>query len=83
MSAAARDTSQTMQERIATTHVRDLDVDVDAMAAISNLFRVTNLFRGAAEKRFLDRHELSARSKNAASPSASRTPPTAAASWCS
>ena len=54
-----RDTSKTIQERIATTHVRDLDVDIDAMAAISNIFRVAVMFRNLAEKKFLDAHNLS------------------------
>ncbi len=59
MAAHPRDTSKTIQERIATTHVKDLDVDIDAMAAISNIFRVSVLFRNIAEKRFLDAHKLS------------------------
>lgn len=59
MAATRRDSSQSIQERIATTHVRDLDVDLDAMAAISNVFRVAVLFRSHAEKRFLDAHNLS------------------------
>ena len=48
-----------MQERIATTHVKDLDVDIESMAAISNIFRVSVLFRGRAEKTFLAKHNLS------------------------
>lgn len=59
MPGTSRDTSLTIQERIATTHVRDLDVDLDAMAAISNVFRVAVAFRNQAEKRFLDAHNLS------------------------
>jgi DNA-binding MarR family transcriptional regulator len=59
MARHSRDSSKTIQERIATTHVKDLDVDVDAMAAISNIFRVSVLFRNQAEKKFLDRHNLS------------------------
>ncbi len=59
MAAHVRDTSRTIQERIATTHVKDLDVDIDAMAAISNIFRVSVLFRNLAEKKFLDTHKLS------------------------
>ena len=59
MAKHSRDSSKTIQERIATTHVKDLDVDVDAMAAISNIFRVSVLFRNQAEKKFLDRHNLS------------------------
>ena len=55
----ARDASRTIQERIAATHVRKLDVDVNAMAAISNIFRVAVLFRNTAERRFLHRHHLS------------------------
>lgn len=59
MASHSRDTSRTIQERVATTHVRDLDVDIDAMAAISNVFRVSVLFRNHAEKKFLDAHSLS------------------------
>lgn len=59
MTASARDTSKTIQERIATTHVRSLEVDVDAMAAISNIFRVSVMFRNRAEKQLLDDHNLS------------------------
>ena len=59
MSLPSRDSSKTIQERIATTHVSDLDVDIDAMAAISNVFRVSVLFRNLAEKKFLDAHNLS------------------------
>lgn len=59
MAAHPRDTSKTIQERIATTHVKELEVDVDAMAAISNIFRVSVLFRNLAEKKFLDAHKLS------------------------
>jgi MarR family transcriptional regulator, organic hydroperoxide resistance regulator len=59
MAQHPRDTSKTIQERIATTHVRDLDVDIDAMAAISNVFRVSVLFRNQAEKHLLDHHKLS------------------------
>jgi len=51
--------AQTMQERIAVTHVRDLDIDADAMAVISNVFRVAALFRATAEKRFLNARQLS------------------------
>lgn len=59
MAGNRRDASLTIQERIAATHVCDLDVDLDAMAAISNVFRVALLFRNQAEKRFLDAHGLS------------------------
>ncbi len=59
MPAHPRDSSKTIQERIATTHVKELDVDIDAMAAISNIFRVAVLFRNMAEKKFLDQHKLS------------------------
>jgi DNA-binding MarR family transcriptional regulator len=59
MVSHSRDTSKTIQERIATTHVKDLDVDVDAMAIISKVFRVAVLFRNHAEKRFLDAFNLS------------------------
>jgi len=48
-----------MQERIETTHVKHLDVDVDAMAAISNISRVGLMFRNRAEKKLLDNHNLS------------------------
>lgn len=59
MTTHPRDTSKTIQERIATTHVSNLGVDINAMAAISNIFRVSVLFRNMAEKRFLDTHGLS------------------------
>lgn len=59
MASHPRDTSKTIQERVATTHVKNLDVDTTAMAAISNIFRVSVLFRNQAEKRFLDLHRLS------------------------
>ncbi len=59
MASTRRDTSMPIQKRIANTHVRDLDVDLDAMAAIANVFRVAVLFRNQAEKRFLDSHQLS------------------------
>ena len=59
MPKAKRDTSKTIQERIATTHVQSLDTDIDAMAAISNVFRVSVLFRNHAEKRLLLKHNLS------------------------
>ena len=49
----AREPTKTLQERIAATHVRDLDIDTNAMAVISNVFRVAVLFRNTAEKRFL------------------------------
>ena len=59
MPAHPRDSSKTIQERIASTHVKELDVDIDAMAAISTIFRVAVLFRNMAEKKFLDAHNLS------------------------
>ncbi|MCY3768469.1 MAG: MarR family transcriptional regulator [Gammaproteobacteria bacterium] len=59
MAIKSRDTSKTIQESIATTHVAALDVDMDAMAAISNVFRVSVLFHNQAEKRFLLQHKLS------------------------
>ncbi len=52
------DTSKTIQERIAATHVKNLDVDIAAMAAISNIFRISVLFHNQAEKRFLLGHNL-------------------------
>ncbi|MEM7194542.1 MAG: MarR family transcriptional regulator [Pseudomonadota bacterium] len=52
------DASRTIQERVATTHVQSLNPDIDAMAAISNVFRVSVLFRNQAEKRFLLQHNL-------------------------
>lgn len=54
-----RDASKTIQERIATTHVKDLDIDIEAMAVISNVFRVSVLFRNQAERGFLGAHHLS------------------------
>ena len=54
----APDSTPTIQERIAATHVRDLDIDTDAMAVISNVFRVAVLFRNTAEKRFLGASNL-------------------------
>ena len=54
-----RDASRTIQERIASTHVEDLDVDVDAMAAIQNIFRVAVLFRHHAERKLLAPKDLS------------------------
>ena len=59
MAAKSRNTSKTIQESMAATHVAALDVDLDAMAAISNVFRVSVLFRNQAEKRFLLQHRLS------------------------
>jgi len=56
--AKSRDTSKTIQERIAATHVNALGVDLDAMAVVSNIFRVSVLFRNQAEKRFLLKHNL-------------------------
>ena len=53
-----RNTSKTRQEFVATDHVRDLKVDIDAMAAISNVFRVAVMFRNRAEKRFLLKNKL-------------------------
>ncbi|NKB61586.1 MAG: MarR family transcriptional regulator [Gammaproteobacteria bacterium] len=58
MTEKSRDTSRTIQERIATTHVNELGVDLDAMAVISNIFRVSVLFHNLAEKRFLVKHKL-------------------------
>ena len=55
----ARDTSKTLQERVATSHVKPLGVDLDAMAAISNIFRVATLFRKTAERQILSKHQLS------------------------
>lgn len=58
MPPGIRDTSQTIQERIAATHVNSLDVDLDSMAAISNIFRVAVMFRNLSERRFLLKHNL-------------------------
>ena len=58
MSANPRDTSKTIQERIAATHVNELGIDLDAMAVVSNIFRVSVLFHNEAEKRFLLEHKL-------------------------
>ena len=58
MPGKSRDTSKTIQERIAATHVNALGVDLDAMAVISNVFRVSVLFHNEAEKRFLLKHKL-------------------------
>ena len=58
MPKQTRNTSKTLQERIATTHVKDLAVDIDAMAVISNIFRISVLFHNQAEKRFLLKHHL-------------------------
>ena len=54
-----KDSTKTIQERIAATHVRNLDINMDAMAVITNVFRVSVLFRNTAERRFLDSHNLS------------------------
>jgi DNA-binding MarR family transcriptional regulator len=54
-----RDSSRAIQERIVSTDFKELDVDIDAMAAMSNVFRVSVLFRNQAEKKFLDKHNLS------------------------
>ena len=54
-----RDASKTIQERVASTHVKDLDIDLDAMAAISNIFRVSVLFRSTAERKFLTENNIS------------------------
>lgn len=54
-----RDASRTLQERIASSHVEPLGVDLDAMAAISNVFRVSTLFRKIAERRILSESRLS------------------------
>ena len=54
-----RDASKTIQERVASTHVKDLDIDLDAMAAISNIFRVSVLFRSTAERKFLSENNIS------------------------
>jgi len=54
-----RNTSRTIQERIATTHVQALDVDLNAMAAISNIFRVSVKFRNQAEQQYLGKYNLS------------------------
>ncbi|NKB76918.1 MAG: MarR family transcriptional regulator [Gammaproteobacteria bacterium] len=58
MTTKPRDTSKTIQERIAATHVNELGVDLGAMAVISNIFRVSVLFHNQAEKRFLVKHKL-------------------------
>lgn len=54
-----RNTSKTIQERVAATHVQALDVDLDAMAVISNIFRVSVKFRNQAEQRQLSQYNLS------------------------
>lgn len=59
MTSGSRNTSKTIQERIAISHVSNLGLDIDAMSAISNVFRVSVLFRNQAEKRLLLRHNLS------------------------
>lgn len=59
VSAGSRNTSKTIQERIAISHVSDLGLDIRAMSAISNVFRVSVLFRNQAEKRLLLQHNLS------------------------
>ena len=50
ISKRTRDTSQTIQERIAATHVIELGVDLDAMPVISNIFRVSVLFHNLADQ---------------------------------
>jgi len=54
-----RNTDQTIQERIATTHVQSLDVDLNAMAVISNVFRLSVSFRNQAERQLLNQYNLS------------------------
>ncbi len=54
-----RNTSKTIEERIATTHVQTLDVDLHAMAIVSNIFRVAVRFRNQAEKQHLSTDHLS------------------------
>ncbi len=46
-------------ERAALARVEALDIDVGALSAISNVFRVANAFRNLAERRVLSRHGLS------------------------
>ncbi len=58
MSNRKRDASKTVQERIAATHVNAPGIDLDAMAVITNIFRVSVLFHNEAEKRFLLKHNL-------------------------
>ena len=59
MDQMIRDTSQTLEERISTTHVQSLDVDLTAMAVITNVFRVSVMFRNLAERHILDEHNIS------------------------
>ena len=55
----SRNPSKTLQERIATTQVKSMGVDLHAMAVISNIFRVAALFRSRTERELLNRYNLS------------------------
>ena len=46
-------------ERDALAHIRDLDIDVEAMSAVSNVFRVANAFRNHTERHLLSQYGLS------------------------
>lgn len=51
--------SRTIEERIAQTHIKNLPVNLDASAVISNIFRVAVMFRNRAEQSVLGQYNLS------------------------
>ena len=55
----ARDTSVTRAEREARERVEALGIDVDAFAAVSNIFRVANAVRNHTERNLLSEFNLS------------------------
>lgn len=57
--AKSSKTSRTIEERIAQTHIKNLPVNLDASAVISNIFRVAVMFRNRAEQSVLGQYNLS------------------------
>jgi len=53
-----RSTDKTPAELKAERQVQSLGVDIDAMAAVSNIFRVANAVRNVTERQLLDDHHL-------------------------
>jgi DNA-binding MarR family transcriptional regulator len=59
MTESAHDTSITVAEKAAHKRVRALGVDLGAMDAVANIFRVANSIRNKAERDLLAQHGLS------------------------
>lgn len=51
--------SRTIEERIAQTHIKNLPVNLEASAVVSNIFRVAVMFRNRAEQTVLGQYNLS------------------------